>query len=280
MKKITLVGEIGLNSNGSTDIAKQLINLAKGLNWHAVKFQKRTLEKVIPKEMWHIKKETPWGVIDYIDYKKKLEFGKKEYDIIDEYCKQVGIDWFASAWDIDSQYFLDKYDLKYNKIASPMLTYIPLLEHVAEQKKLTIISTGMSQWRDINRAIRIFKGFNCKFVLMHCVGLYPCPIDKLNLNMITVLKNRYPHYPVGYSGHSEGAIDAVIASVLGAEYIEKHITLNRAMFGSDQAASIEPGGMEFIAKHCNHLPQMLGEGIKCIWDEEEKIAKKMRYWEK
>lgn len=273
------IGEIGINSNGDINIAKQLIKIAKDLGWNSVKFQKRTVEKVIPKEMWHIKKETPWGIMDYIDYKKHLEFGKEEYDEIDIYCKKIGIDWFASAWDIPSQRFLDQYDTKYNKIASPMLTYIPLLEHVAKKQKFTLISTGMSKWVDIKKAVKIFKKHKCEYALMHCTGLYPCPLDKLNLNMILELKKRFK-CSVGYSGHSEGAMDAVIASIFGAEFIEKHITLNRAMFGSDQSASIEPSGMEFIVKHCDHIPVMLGDTIRKIYNEERKVAGKLRYWEK
>jgi len=279
MNKPFLIGEIGINHNGNLDIVKQLISLAKGMGWDAIKLQKRTVEKVIPKDKWHNPKETPWGTIEYIDYKRRLEFGKEEYDEIDLYCHKIGIEWFASAWDIPSQHFLNQYDINYNKIASAMITYTPLLENVASQGKKTFISTGMTLWKDINRAVKIFKKHKCPFVLMHCVGLYPCPLDKLNLNMITELKKRYKKIPIGYSGHNEGAIDAVIACTLGAEYIEKHITLNRAMYGSDQAASLEAGGMEFISKHCNHLPKMLGDGQRCIYTEEEKIAKKLRYWE-
>lgn len=280
MNKPFLIAEIGINHNGDINIAKQLILLAKCMSWDAVKFQKRTLEKVIPKEMWHNQKETPWGIMDYIDYKKRLEFGKKEYDIINEYCKQNEIDWFASAWDMESQYFLDQYDLKYNKIASPMRTNMELIEHIAKQHKFTFISTGMSSaWWDIDNAVNVFEKQDCPFVLMHCVGLYPCALKDLNLNRIITLHERYA-CTVGYSGHSEGAFDAVAAYLLGAEYIEKHITLNRAMFGSDQAASIEPSGMEFIAKHTNHIPLMLGDGENKILAEEEKIAKKLRYWEK
>ena len=279
IEKPFLIGEIGINHNGNIELAKQLINVAKGLGWNAVKFQKRTLETVIPKEMWHIKKETPWGIIDYIEYKKHLEFGRKEYDIIDKYCKEIGIEWFASAWDLKSQKFLDKYNLKYNKIASAMRTNWELLEHVAKQGKTTFISTGLSStWWDIDNAFDIFEKNNCPYIPMHCVGLYPCPLNKLNLYMIKELKLRYG-VPIGYSGHSEGAMDAILATILGAEYIEKHITLNRAMFGSDQSASIEPGGMEFISKHTEHISMMLGTGKKIVSEEEEKIGKKLRYWE-
>ncbi|MFH1515590.1 MAG: N-acetylneuraminate synthase family protein [bacterium] len=277
MNRPFLIAELGINFNGDLDIARRLIDAAVEHNWNAVKFQKRTVEKVIPREMWHIKKETSWGIIDYIDYKKRLEFGKEEYDLIDDYCRQKKIDWFASAWDMESQEFLDRYDLKYNKIASPMITYHPLLEHVASLGKLTFISTGMATDEQITKAVNIFEENDCPFVLMHCVGLYPCPLEKLNLSRIETLRNHYGCH-VGYSGHSEGAMDAVLAATLGAEFIEKHITLNRAMYGSDQASSIEPSGMEFISKHVHHIPVMLGDGKKHVDEEEEKIAKKLRYW--
>jgi N-acetylneuraminate synthase len=279
MDEVFLIGEAGINHNGEVEVAKKLIDNVKKHKWNAIKFQKRTVEKVIPKKMWDVKKETPWGLIKYIQYKKNLEFGKKQYDEIDEYCRDVGVDWFASAWDLDSQIFLDKYDLKYNKIASPMIAHEKLLKHVSEQGKLTFISTGMSTFEDIDKAVEIFEKNTCPFILMHCVGLYPCPLHKLNLRMIETLRNRY-NREIGYSGHSEGAFDAVIATVLGASHIEKHITLNRAMFGSDQSASLESGGMGFISKHCRHIPIMMGHGKKVISDKEENVSYKLRYWTK
>jgi len=278
MKEIMLIGEIGLNHLGDLDIAKDLIDMAKKYKWHAVKFQKRTVEKVIPKDMWNIKKETPWGTMKLIDYRKKMEFGLKEYEWIDGYCKKIGIEWFASAWDMESQVFLSQFNTRYNKIGSPMLTYIPLLEYVAKRGKKTFISTGMSTWEDIDKAVKIFESERCPFVLMHCVGLYPCPVYMLNLRMIPKLKERYG-CEVGYSGHSEWAMDAQIAAALGARYIEKHITLDRAMFGGDQSASIEQEGLGYIAKRCRHIPSMIGDGKRAISDEELAKAKTLRYWE-
>ena len=275
-KDIFVIGEIGINHNGDIDVAKKLIDMAVDCGCNAVKFQKRTLEKVIPKEMWHHKKETPWGFIDYIDYKKQLEFGKWEFDGINSYCKGSGIEWFASAWDIESQKFLDKYDLKYNKIASPMLTFDALVEHVAKQGKKTFISTGMSTWGEIDKVVDIFKKENCPFVLMHCVGIYPCPDDKLNLSVIPKLK-RYGG-EIGYSGHSPGILDATLAVSLGARYIEKHITLDRSMFGSDQSASLEKKGLRYVVQNCNEVLAMIGNGKKMIYDEEMSVRNKLKYW--
>ena len=275
--KIFVIAEIGINHNGSIETAKKLIDMAVDCKCDAVKFQKRTLEKVIPKEMWHNKKETPWGYIEYIDYKRKLEFGKKEYDEINEYCKKKGIDWFASAWDIESQKFLDKYDLKYNKIASPMLTFDDLVEHVAKQGKKTFVSTGMSIWEEVDDAVSIFRHEQCPFVLMHCVGIYPCPDDKLNLKVIPKIKERYGG-EIGYSGHSPGIIDASLAVSLGARYIEKHITLDRSMFGSDQSASLEKNGLRYVVQNANEVLDMLGDGEKVIYDEEMEVRDKLKYW--
>jgi len=279
MDRVFLIGECGINSNGDVEIAKKLITLAKSMDWDCVKFQKRTISEVIPKEMWHIKKDTPWGIMEYYDYKEKLEFGKDDYDEIALFCKKMEMDWFASAWDLASLSFLEQYDLPYNKIASAMITNKKFIEEVAKQHKKTFISTGMCSWEDIDYAVEVFTSHECPYVLMHCVGLYPCPVEKLNLNVINSLKKRYGG-EVGYSGHSEGAMDAVIAYLLGARYIEKHITINRAMFGSDQSASLEPAGMAFISKHCGHIPEMLGTGNKIYDDDEMKIARKLRYWEK
>lgn len=275
--KITLIGDAGINCNGDIDIAKQLIDNIKKYKWDYIKFQKRNVEIVIPKEMWHKKKDTPWGEIKYIDYKKHLEFNKKQYDEIDGYCKEQDVRWFASAWDLESQEFLDSYDLEVNKIASPMLTYTLLVEHVANQGKLTYVSTGGSTIKEIDTAVNIFKKKQCPFVLMHCVGLYPCPSEHLNINRITTLRNRYS-CRMGYSGHSRGAFDAVLASVLGVEAIEKHITINRTMFGSDQPASLEREGMAFISKRLKHIPVMLGDGENIVLDDEKKNINRMRWW--
>lgn len=277
MRDIFLMGEVGINANGDVVIAKRLIDALVKNKWSAVKFQKRTLEKVIPKEMWDKKKKTLWGEIKYIDYKKKLEFGKKEYDEIDEYCKKKGLPWFASAWDLESQKFLDSYELEYNKIGSPMLTYEPLLEHVAEQGKTTFIATGMSTWKELDRAVEIFESNSCPFILLHCVGLYPCPLHMLNINMIDALREKYK-CEVGYSGHLDDPFDALVAAAHGAQYIEKHITLDKHMYGSDQKSSIDPAGMQFIAENCRNIPIMLGHGKKVMSNKEKKVADKLRYW--
>jgi len=278
--KIFLIAEIGINHNGDLDLAKKLIDQAVEERWNAVKFQKRNVEKVIPKEKWYTKREDMYGnVIDYIDYKKSLELSESDYDEIDRYTKERNIEWFASAWDIDSLRFLDKYNLKYNKVASAMITNSEFLEEVAKRRKLTFISTGMSNLEDIDNAVEIFNSYRCPFILMHCTGIYPCPIDKLNLNAIKTLRERY-NVEVGYSSHHPGILDAALAVQLGARYIEKHITLDRAMWGSDQSASIERPGMRYIRRNVDIVEDMLGDGIKRFYDEEREIAKRLRYWEK
>jgi len=273
---VFIIAEIGINHNGSTDLAKKLIKLAKDCGCDAVKFQKRTIDTVYTKEYLNKPRESPWGKTQRAQ-KYGLEFNKRQFKIIDDYCKELGIDWFASAWDVDSQVFLDQFDLKYNKIASPMLTHDDLLEHVAKQGKKTFISTGMSSWKDIDKAVNIFRAFKCPFVLMHCTSIYPCPVDKLDIKMVETLKKRY-NCDVGYSGHSPGFIDSVVAASIGAKYIEKHITLDRAMYGSDQAASMERRGMELTVKNCKLIDSFMGDGKLKLYPEEEENLRKLRYW--
>jgi len=274
-----LIAEIGINHNGDLNIAKQLIDLAVKCKWDAVKFQKRNVDKIFSSDSHtYPRRETPWGVLSYLDYKKRIEFGKEEFDEIDRYCREVGIDWFASSWDVDSVKFLEQYDLKYNKIASAMITNIDVLREVAKQRKMTFISTGMSEISDIDIAHNIFIENKCPHVIMHCVGEYPCPPERLNLNAIKTLKNRY-NTRIGYSGHSPGALDSIVATVLGADYIEKHITLDRSMWGTDQSSSIEKRGMEYIRQNCDEMRLFLGDGRICMTEDEKKVAKKLRYWE-
>jgi N-acetylneuraminate synthase len=251
--------------------------MAKKCGCDAVKFQKRTIDKVYTDKFLNSYRESPWGKTQR-DQKRGLEFGKKEYDEIDEYCREKEIDWYASAWDEDSQVFLDKYNLKYNKIASPMLTHRELLMHVARQKKKTIISTGMSSWEEMDYAVNIFRFYSCPFVVMHCVSVYPCPPDYLNLNMIKTIKKRYK-CDIGYSGHSQGILDTSIAVAFGAKYIEKHITLDRSMYGSDQSASLERQGLIYSIRNARVVNGMLGNGKNTILSEEEKNKIKLRYWE-
>ena len=277
-KNIFVIAEIGLNHNGNVEVARRLISMAKACGCDAVKFQKRTIDIVYPKEVLISPRESPWGKTQRAQ-KIGLELNKNDYDQIDEHCKKVDIEWFASAWDIDSQNFLDEYNLNYNKIASPMITNIPFITHIAKLGKKTFISTGMTKLDDIDRAVNIFIENKCPYVIMHCTSIYPCPVDKWNLNMIQTLKKRYD-CEIGYSGHSPGVIDSYIATALGADYIEKHITLDRTLYGSDQAASLERHGLEQTVKNCKLMPTMLGSSRYTFYNEEKENARKLRYWEK
>ena len=241
ISKTFLIAEIGINHNGSIDIAKKLILNAKMAGFDAVKFQKRDINLVYSKELLDSPRESPWGTTQR-DQKKGLEFGKKEYDEIEKFCKENSIIWFASAWDINSLKFLDNYDLKYHKIASAMIIDNNFLLEVAKRKKHTFISTGMSSLEDIDKAVKIFREIGCSFELMHCVSTYPMNPKDANLKTITALKNFFK-CNIGYSGHENGTIISVAAFLLGISSLERHITLDRAMYGSDQAASLEFKGM-------------------------------------
>ena len=273
---VLLIAETGINHNGDVDIAKRLIAMAKNAGWDAIKFQKRTVDIVYTREFLDSPRESPWGTTQR-EQKEALEFGKEEYDEIDSYCREVGIDWFASAWDVPSQLFLRQYNLKYNKIASPMTTHRDILETVAEERKPTFISTGMSTYKDIDAAVGIFRANDCPFVLMHCVSEYPAPANSLNLRCITGLRRRYS-CPVGYSGHEVTLMPGVLAAMMGAVAVERHITLDRAMYGSDQAASLEKRGVELLSAYTRTIPLVMGNGIKEITPAEMAIAEKLRYW--
>jgi len=277
MKKIFLIGEIGINHNGDIKIAKELIKKSKLAGFDAIKFQKRNPDICVPKDKRNQLKETPWGQMTYLEYKKKIEFNEKEFNIIDKYCKKIRIKWFASSWDIDSQIFLNQYKLDYNKIPSAMLTNYSLLENVAKNKKTTFISTGMSNYKIINDAVNIFNKNKCKYVLMHSVSAYPCPDEKLNLSMIHNLKKIYK-CPIGYSGHETSVSPSLMAVVLGAVAIERHITLNRAMWGTDQAASLEFNGMKQLVDFIRKFEVCYGNGIKKITKEEKKKLSDQKYW--
>jgi N-acetylneuraminate synthase len=272
-----LIAEIGINHNGSIKSAKRLIDLAKETGFDAVKFQKRNPDISTPENQKSKIRNTPWGDISYLDYKKKIEFGLKEFKEIDAYCKRVKILWFASAWDLDSQKFLKKFKLKYNKVASAMLTNYDLVKEIAKEKKLTFISTGMSSIQTIEKSINIFKKNKCQFVLMHCVSTYPCPDEKLNLNMITTLKKKFK-CDIGYSGHESSVSPSLLAYSLGANYIERHITLDRSMWGTDQAASLSKDGMLSLVRILRKAPLIMGNGIKKISVEEGKMLQKFKYW--
>ena len=277
LKKPFLIGEIGINHNGSIDLAKKLIELAVTSGFDAVKFQKRDPDISTPEKQKLKLRQTPWGDMTYLDYKKKIEFGENEFNEIDKFCKKKKIIWFASAWDLPSQIFLKKYKLKYNKVASAMLTNINLIEKIADEKKLTLISTGMSTIKDISKAVNIFRNKKCKFLLMHCVSTYPCPIQNLNLNLIQTLKKKFK-CEVGYSGHESSVSPSIIAYIMGATYIERHISLDRSMWGTDQAASLSESGMKNLSDILNKSQNVLGDGIKRLSKQESDLLKKFKYW--
>jgi N-acetylneuraminate synthase len=269
-----IIAEIGINHNGSLDIAKKLMDMAKRCDCDAVKFQKRTIEKVYTKELLDSPRESPFGKTQR-EQKNGLEFNFEQYKEIDLYAKKIGIEWFASAWDIDSQYFLRKFNLKYNKIASAMIVDKKFLNVVAEEKKHTFISTGMSTMQMISDAVNIFINANCSFELMHCNSTYPMKIEDANLNVINTLKNKF-NCNVGYSGHEAGIAVSQIASGMGISSLERHITLDRSMYGSDQSSSLEEQGLKFVVGAARVSNIALGDGIKKFSDSEKEIAKKLR----
>ena len=271
---ITFIAEIGINHNGDMKICKKLIDLAVLTGCDAVKFQKREIEEVYSKEFLDSFRESPWGKSQR-DQKKGLEFNKKDYQQIDSYCKEKNINWFASAWDLKSQIFLRQFNCKYNKIASAMLVNLDLLKMVSEEKKHTFISTGLSSMVDIEKAVKIFRENNCPFELMHCVSTYPMKSSDANLKTIITLKEKFK-CKVGYSGHETGLTVSLAAAALGATSIERHITLDRAMYGSDQAASLAPPGLKKLLPEIRRIEEALGDGVKRVLKEEIPIAKKLR----
>ena len=274
MKQAFIIAEIGINHNGDIEIAKKLIDWAVLCECDAVKFQKRTIDKVYTKEYLDSYRESPWGTTQRAQ-KEGLEFGKEEYDIIDAYCKEKHIEWFASAWDMESQKFLQQYDLKYNKVASAMLVQEDFLEMVAKERKHTFISTGMSTYEEIDKAVEIFRANACPFELMHCNSTYPMKNEDANLKMIETLRARYG-CDVGYSGHEVGRVVSQAAVVLGATSIERHITLDRTMYGSDQAASLEVDDMQKLIKAIRVTERAMGTGEKTLTPAEAEVKKKLR----
>lgn len=268
--------EIGINHNGDLGIAKQLIDMAVEAGCNAVKFQKRTIDVVYSPEVLATPRQSPWGTTTK-EQKEGLEFGKKEYDEIDAYCRNKKIAWFASAWDIPSQEFLRAYNLPYNKIASAMATHLDFVEAVASEKKPTFLSVGMCTYDDVDKAVAILRKHGCPFTIMHTVSTYPCAEEDLNLLAMQELRARYD-VPVGYSGHEVSVSPSVMAAALGASVIERHITLDRAMYGSDQAASLEKPGLETLVAQIRKLPEVFGDGIKRFSEAEKAVAGKLRYW--
>lgn len=271
-----IVAEIGINHNGSVELAKQLIDVACAKGCNAVKFQKRSIDIVYRKEYLDAPRESPWGKTQRAQ-KEGLEFGREQYDEIDAYCRQKKIAWFASAWDIQSLHFLRPYDLPYNKVASAMVTCDPFVDEVISEGKLTFVGTGMCTYDIIDGIVKKFTDAKCPFILMHCVSEYPATNGILNLRQIVELRNRYKCL-VGYSGHEMTMIPGVIAIMMGAVCIERHITIDHHMYGTDQAASLEPRGLETMMNYIRQIPIVLGDGKKVITAAEAENAKKLRYW--
>lgn len=271
-----IIAEIGINHNGSLDLAKRLIDAAAWAGANAVKFQKRTVATVYAREL-NKPRESPWGNT-VAAQKYGLEFNEHQYDQIALHCADLKMPWFASAWDAESLHFLKKYCLPYNKIASAMATNYEFIKEVSKEGKKTFLSTAMCNGAQIERARALLEVGHCDITLMHCVGVYPCPEDQLNLRAITTLQETFG-LPVGYSGHEASVSPSVVAVVLGAVAVERHITLDRSLYGSDQAASLEPHGFKQLVDTIHKIPVVLGDGIKKLTEPEREVARKLRWFE-
>jgi len=271
---VYVIAEIGINHNGSVELAKKMIDSAAIAGCDAVKFQKRTPELCVPREQWDIERDTPWGRMTYLEYRHKVEFGFNEFDEIDQYCKQKNIQWFASCWDEPSVEFIEQFNSPCYKAASASLTDIPLLQTMQNTGKPLIISTGMSTMEEITEAIDSLD--TSALLIAHSTSSYPCKIEELNLNMIRTLRSLYPDIPIGYSGHEVGLAPTWSAVTLGACFVERHITLDRAMWGTDQAASVEMVGLIRLVSNIRDIEKALGDGIKRVYDSELSSRKKLR----
>lgn len=270
---VFIVAEIGINHNGNLDIAKSLIDAAKSAGADAVKFQKRTPDLCVPPDQKNKFRETPWGYISYLDYRHKIEFGFKEYQEIDRYCQEVDIPWFASCWDIPSVDFMEQFNPPCYKVPSASLTDVELLNYLRQTQRPVILSTGMSTMEQIDSAVDSLSTND--LVLTHCTSTYPCPPQELNLRMIQTLSQKFD-CPVGYSGHETGLATTIAAVALGACLVERHITLDRAMWGTDQAASVEKTGFAHLVKDIRVVEKALGDGIKKVYDSELPMIQKFR----
>lgn len=271
---VYVIAEIGINHNGSLALAKKMIDGAVFAGCDVVKFQKRTPELCVPRDQWEVERETPWGRLTYIEYKRKIEFGRDEYAEIDRYCRERGIAWTASCWDEASVDFIEQFDPPFYKAASASLTDLPLLRKMQQTGKPLMISTGMSQTVEIVEAVQ-FLGTE-KLLIAHSTSAYPCPVDELNLRMIVTLQEMFPDVPIGYSGHEVGLAPTWAAVGLGATFVERHITLDRAMWGSDQAASVEIMGMHHLVRDIRDIERALGDGVKRVYASEMKSLQKLR----
>ena len=276
-KDIYIIAEIGINHNGDLAIAKKLIDIAKVAGCDVVKFQKRNPDVCVPEHQKSVMRDTPWGKMTYLEYKYKVEFEKKEYDEIDAYCKNKQIDWTASPWDLDSLNFLNKYDVPFIKIPSALLTDIELIKESTKTGKKVIISTGMSTIEEVDTAVDAIKEINsnASYAILHCNSTYPAPNDELNLKCIQTLKDRY-ECEVGYSGHEFGLTTTIASICLGATIIERHITLDRTMWGTDQMCSVEPQGLIKLVRGVRELNNALGDGVKVVTETEKPIRDKLR----
>lgn len=275
LKKPYLIAEIGINHNADMQIAKRLIDASFACQWHCVKFQKRDPDICVPEAQKNVMRKTPWGEMTYLEYRKKLEFGKKEFAYIDSYCKEKPITWTASVWDIPSLAFIEKFNVPFIKIPSAKLTDFDLLRESCSFKKPVILSTGMSSLQEIDKAVAILEKKAPQFVLMHTNSAYPAPFEELNVRCIQTLKKRY-RCTVGYSGHEYDVEPTVYAVVLGAMVIERHITLSHTLWGTDQASSLEVMGMDILRKRIENADVALGDGKKTITPSEIPIRKKLR----
>jgi N-acetylneuraminate synthase len=269
-----VIAEIGINHNGELELAKRLITGAKRAGCDAVKFQKRTPEVCVPRDQWELMRDTPWGRMSYIDYKRRMEFTEADFREIDRFCRREGIDWFASCWDPESVDFMEKFDTVCYKVASASVTDLELLEKIKATGRPIILSTGMSSSAEIHTAVQTLGLTN--LLIAHATSTYPCPVEELNLKMIQTLKQRYPSCPVGYSGHETGLAPTWAAVALGATFVERHITLDRAMWGTDHAASVEVAGMEKLVDHIRDIQKALGDGIKRVYESELPFRRKLR----
>tara|TARA_R100000005_G_scaffold96103_1_gene80716 strand:+ start:484 stop:1335 length:852 start_codon:yes stop_codon:yes gene_type:complete len=282
MKKTYIIGEIGINHNGDLDIAKRLIDIATVSGCDAVKFQKRNPEVCVPEHQKNVLRSTPWGEMTYLEYKYRVEFEKEEYDIIDSYCKERNIHWSASPWDMDSLTFLEQYDIPFLKVPSAMLTNDELLEGCVATGKRIIFSTGMSTQQEIDHAVEVLRtakeNYNNPHTmgLLHCNSTYPAPLKDLNLSAIKTLANQYPDFEIGYSGHEFRLGTSVAAVYLGASIIERHITLDRTMWGSDHMSSVEPQGLIKLVKGIRELEEAHGDGTIQVTESEKVVRDKLR----
>jgi N-acetylneuraminate synthase len=269
-----VIAEIGINHNGSVDIAKRLIDGAVDAGCDAVKFQKRTPELCVPREQWGIERDTPWGRLTYIDYRRRMEFGYAEFAELDRYAKHKGIAWFASCWDTEAVKFIERFEPPCHKVASACVTDLPLLRALAATRRPVLLSTGMSTFDEIERAVAALDRRN--LLIAHSTSTYPCPPVELNLRMVQTLKHRWPDRPIGYSGHEPGLVPSWVAVGLGATFIERHITLDRTMWGSDQAASVEVDGFRRLVAHIRDIELALGDGVKRVQPGEIPVRNKLR----